>query len=65
MSLLEQGISIPDIDLIVIYGIPNTIGQFYQVNKALCWLQYKSLCIVCVNSFVDEVGAVVVQLEPT
>ena len=34
-----QGIDIPDISVVVIYRVPNTISQFYQVQSKLIAIQ--------------------------
>ena len=29
--LITQGIDIPDIELVIVYGVPDTMSQLYQV----------------------------------
>ena len=36
LPLLMQGMDIPDVELVVVNGLPETLSQLYQVNNILC-----------------------------
>ena len=35
-----QGIDIPDIELVILYGAPNNVNQLHQVVFKLCYLNF-------------------------
>ena len=56
---------IPDVEIVVVFGVPDTVSQFYQVELLSTYYVHvvKYTCIVC--SFVEELVVVVAKQEHT